>query len=93
LLLLSIGWKNVVSQCNLVSTSKYPDGIILLNASSRLILKENYVRYHSPMANKVTSKELQERQDEYMYVDVREADELEEGKISEILADKNFNQE
>jgi hypothetical protein len=40
--LLSIGWKNVVSQCNLVSTSKYPDGIILLNASSRLILKGNY---------------------------------------------------
>ena len=53
----------------------------MLNASSRLILKGNYVRYHSPMANKVTSKELQERQDEYMYVDVREADELEEGMI------------
>jgi rhodanese-related sulfurtransferase len=33
------------------------------------------------MANKVTSKELQERQVECMYVDVREADELEEGKI------------
>jgi len=33
------------------------------------------------MANKVTSKELQERKDQYMYVDVREADELEEGKI------------
>jgi len=33
------------------------------------------------MANKVTSKELQGRQDEYMYVDVREADELEEGMI------------
>jgi len=30
------------------------------------------------MADKVTSKELQERQDDYMYVDVREADELEE---------------
>jgi hydroxyacylglutathione hydrolase len=33
------------------------------------------------MANKVTSKELQGRQDDYMYVDVREADELEEGMI------------
>jgi hydroxyacylglutathione hydrolase len=33
------------------------------------------------MANKVTSKELQGRQDDYMYVDVREADELEEGVI------------
>jgi hypothetical protein len=45
LLLLSIGWKNVVSQCKPVSTSKYPDGNILLNclnASSRVILKGNY---------------------------------------------------
>jgi rhodanese-related sulfurtransferase len=33
------------------------------------------------MANKVTSKELRERKDQYMYVYVREADELEEGKI------------
>ena len=33
------------------------------------------------MANKVTSKELRERKDQYMYVDVREADELEKGKI------------
>jgi rhodanese-related sulfurtransferase len=33
------------------------------------------------MANKVASKELKGRQDEYMYVDVREADELEEGMI------------
>jgi rhodanese-related sulfurtransferase len=33
------------------------------------------------MANKVTSKELQGRQDEYMYVDVREVDELEDGVI------------
>jgi len=33
------------------------------------------------MANKVASKELQGRQDDYMYVDVREADELEEGMI------------
>ena len=42
-----------------------------------------YIRlqYPSPMADKVTSKELQERQDDYMYVDVREADELEEGMI------------
>ena len=34
------------------------------------------------MANKVTSKELEQRQDEYKYVDVREADELEEGMIN-----------
>ena len=33
------------------------------------------------MANKVTSKELRERKDQYAYVDVREADELEEGMI------------
>ena len=33
------------------------------------------------MANKVTSKELRERKDQYVYVDVREADELEEGMI------------
>jgi rhodanese-related sulfurtransferase len=33
------------------------------------------------MANKITSKELLERKDQYVYVDVREADELEEGKI------------
>jgi rhodanese-related sulfurtransferase len=33
------------------------------------------------MANKVTSKELLETKDQYTYVDVREADELEEGKI------------
>ncbi len=37
--------------------------------------------YRQQMANKVTSKELGERQDEYVYVDVREADELEEGMI------------
>jgi rhodanese-related sulfurtransferase len=29
------------------------------------------------MSNTITSKELRERQDDYMYVDVREADELE----------------
>jgi rhodanese-related sulfurtransferase len=33
------------------------------------------------MANKITSKKLLERKDQYVYVDVREADELEEGKI------------
>jgi len=33
------------------------------------------------MANKVTSKELREKKDQYVYVDVREADELEEGMI------------
>jgi rhodanese-related sulfurtransferase len=33
------------------------------------------------MANTVTPKELRERQEEYTYVDVREADELEEGMI------------
>ena len=33
------------------------------------------------MAKKVTSKELLETKDQYTYVDVREADELEEGKI------------
>ena len=33
------------------------------------------------MANTITSKELRERQDDYTYVDVREADELEEGMI------------
>jgi rhodanese-related sulfurtransferase len=37
--------------------------------------------YHRQMANKVTSKGLREIQDEHMYVDVREADELEEGMI------------
>jgi len=39
--------------------------------------------YRQQMANTVTSKELRERQDEYTYVDVREADELEEGMIEE----------
>ena len=34
-----------------------------------------------PMADKITPKELQERIDEYWIIDVREADELEEGKI------------
>ena len=33
------------------------------------------------MATKVTSKELQEGKDEYTILDVREAEELEEGKI------------
>ena len=35
------------------------------------------------MANKVTSKELLETNDQYTYVDVREADEIEEGKIDD----------
>jgi rhodanese-related sulfurtransferase len=35
------------------------------------------------MADKVTQKALRERKDEYVIVDVREADELEEGKIDE----------
>jgi rhodanese-related sulfurtransferase len=34
-----------------------------------------------PMVYKVTPKELQGRKEEYMIVDVRETDELEEGKI------------
>ena len=33
------------------------------------------------MADKLTPKELQETKEEYVIVDVREADELEEGKI------------
>jgi rhodanese-related sulfurtransferase len=35
------------------------------------------------MADRVTPKELRERKDEYVIVDVLEADELEEGKIDE----------
>jgi rhodanese-related sulfurtransferase len=37
------------------------------------------------MANKVVSKDLLERKGQYVYVDVREADELEEGKIDEAV--------
>ena len=37
------------------------------------------------MANTITSKELRERQDDYTYVDVREADELEEGMIDRAM--------
>jgi rhodanese-related sulfurtransferase len=37
--------------------------------------------YRQQMANTVTPKELQNRNYQYVYVDVREADELEEGKI------------
>ena len=37
--------------------------------------------YRQQMANTVTPKELRERQDEYVYVDVREADEIEGGMI------------
>jgi len=33
------------------------------------------------MTNKITPKELQETKEQYVIVDVREADELEEGKI------------
>jgi rhodanese-related sulfurtransferase len=33
------------------------------------------------MANKVTSKEIPERKEQFVYLDVQEADELEEGKI------------
>ena len=34
-----------------------------------------------PMAEKITPKELQARKDEYVIIDVREADELKEGQI------------
>ena len=34
-----------------------------------------------PMAEKITPKELQARRDEYVIIDVREADELKEGQI------------
>ncbi|MFZ0513906.1 MAG: rhodanese-like domain-containing protein [Candidatus Nitrosopolaris sp.] len=40
--------------------------------------------FKRPMANKVTSKELQKK-DRYVFVDVREADELEKGKIDGAL--------
>jgi rhodanese-related sulfurtransferase len=40
------------------------------------------ITMHHPMANKVTPRELQEEKDEYMILDVREADELQEGKIN-----------
>jgi rhodanese-related sulfurtransferase len=33
------------------------------------------------MADKITPKELQEAKDQYVILDIREADELEEGKI------------
>jgi rhodanese-related sulfurtransferase len=36
------------------------------------------------MADKITPKELQARTDEYVIIDVREADELEEGKIDAV---------
>jgi len=38
-------------------------------------------RYRQQLANKVTSKELREKQEQYVYLDVREADEIEEGMI------------
>ena len=37
------------------------------------------------MANKISPKELQEAKDQYLIVDVREADELKEGKIQEAI--------
>jgi rhodanese-related sulfurtransferase len=37
------------------------------------------------MANTVTPKELRERQDEYVYMDVREADEIEGGMIEGVV--------
>jgi rhodanese-related sulfurtransferase len=43
------------------------------------------LRYPSPMANKVTSRELREKQEQYVYLDVREADEIEEGMIDDAV--------
>jgi rhodanese-related sulfurtransferase len=37
------------------------------------------------MADKITPKELQEAKDQYVILDVREADELEEGKIDAVI--------
>ncbi len=37
------------------------------------------------MADKITPKELQETKDQYVILDVREADELKEGKIQEAI--------
>ena len=37
------------------------------------------------MANKISPKELQEAKDQYLIVDVREADELKEGMIDEAI--------
>jgi rhodanese-related sulfurtransferase len=37
------------------------------------------------MADKITPKELQEKKDEYVIVDAREADELKEGMIDEAI--------
>jgi rhodanese-related sulfurtransferase len=37
------------------------------------------------MADKITPKELQETKDQYFILDVREADELEEGKIDAVI--------
>ena len=38
--------------------------------------------YRQQMANTITPKELRETQEQYVYVDVREADEMEEGMIN-----------
>ena len=37
------------------------------------------------MADKITPKKLQETKDQYIILDVREADELKEGKIQEAI--------
>jgi rhodanese-related sulfurtransferase len=37
------------------------------------------------MANKITPKELQEKKDEYVIIDVRESDELEQGVIADAI--------
>jgi rhodanese-related sulfurtransferase len=37
------------------------------------------------MADKITPKELQEAKDQYVILDVREADELKEGMIDEAI--------
>jgi rhodanese-related sulfurtransferase len=39
-----------------------------------------------PMAEKITPKELQLTKDEYVIIDVREADELKEGQIDETIS-------
>jgi rhodanese-related sulfurtransferase len=46
----------------------------------KIIIGSRLMIYY-PMVYKVTPKELQGKKDEYLIVDVRETDELEEGKI------------
>jgi rhodanese-related sulfurtransferase len=50
------------------------------------ISKLRFLMITDPMADKITSKELQAQKDEYEIVDVREADELEDGKIDGALS-------